>query len=71
MRYKIIKFGDRDGNGAIVQASGFFSVTTWTANNDNYGFEKWVCRENGKFKYKAVGSIDLFYKSQFDTRTSQ
>ncbi len=25
MRYKIIKFGDRDGNGAIVQASGFFS----------------------------------------------
>lgn len=70
MRYKIIKFGDRDGNGAIVQTSGFLSVTTWTANND-YGFEKWVCRENGKFEYKALGSIDLFYKSQFDTRISQ
>ena len=71
MRYKIIKFGDRDGNGAIVQASVFFSVTTWTANNDNYGSEKWVCRENGKFEYKVLGSIDLFYKSQFDTRISQ
>lgn len=71
MRYKIIKFGDRDGNGAIVQASGFLSVTTWTANNDNYGFEKRVCRENGKFEYKAFGSIDLFYKSQLDTRITQ
>lgn len=71
MAHKIIRFGDRDGNGAIVQVSTLFSVTTWTANNDKNGFEKWVCREDGKYEYKGFGNIDLFYKAQFDTRMNQ
>jgi hypothetical protein len=72
MAYKIILFGDRDGNGAIVQVSTLFSVTTWTANNDNKGFEKWVCRETGETKHKGVWcAIDFFYVAQYDTRMNQ
>lgn len=72
MAYKIISFGDRDGNGAIVQVSTLFSVTTWTANNDDKGFEKWVCRETGEFKFKGVYcKIDFFYVAQYDTMMNQ
>ncbi|MEV9060029.1 hypothetical protein AB0118_07300 [Klebsiella quasipneumoniae] len=66
--YKIIKMGDREGNGAIVEHVDWFSVKTWTANNDDKGFEKWVCRETGEFKFKGVYcKIDFFYVAQYDT----
>lgn len=65
---KIIKFGDREGNGAVVEKSGWFSKSTWTANNDSQGFEKWICRETGQSEYKILSSIDKFYKAQFDTQ---
>lgn len=65
---QIVKFGDRDGNGAIVEKSGWFSKSTWTANNDTEGFEKWICRETGEHVYKTLSCIDKFYKAQFDTK---
>lgn len=68
-KYEIIRMGDREGRGAIVKQTSFFSESTWTANNDDELFAKWVCRESGKFKFKGVYcDIDFFYKAQYDTR---
>jgi len=65
---KIIKFGDREGNGAVVEKSGWFGKSTWTANNDKEGFEKWVCRETGEHEYKTLSRMNNFYQAQFDTQ---
>ncbi|EOH0528255.1 hypothetical protein ACLMVZ_002918 [Klebsiella aerogenes] len=67
-KYSVIKMGDREGNGAIVKKSGLFFSSTWTANNDDERFERWVCRETGEVKYKGPYCyLDFFYKAQFDT----
>ena len=66
---RIVKFGDREGIGAVVQEEGWFRTKTWTANDDNKIFGKWVCRETGEIKYKgAYCYLDHFYKAQFDTK---
>lgn len=72
MKFKIIRFGDSEGNGAIVEKRGWLGTTTWTANNDDKIFEKWVCRETGRYVFKGpYCSIDYFYTAQFNTRPEE
>lgn len=68
-RFEIIKWGDREGIGAVVKKKYLFWTSTWTGNDDSSMFGKWVCRETGEFVFKdGVCPIDHFYKAQFDTQ---
>lgn len=78
-KLKIVKFGDERGIGAIVEATSFFGILTrtWTlvprSNNDGtimeyWGFDKWTCRETGRWHYRLLCRICTFYTAQFNTR---
>lgn len=75
--YKVLKFGDRDGVGSIVQKTSFWgSVTTWTMVPDdkhNGLFDEWVCIESGSSECRDNPYIEIerFYQAQYRTKNHE
>lgn len=78
MALKILKYGDKDGIGAVVEeTTGFGKVKTWsvmpfTSDDErlNQLTKKWVCRETGEHRYASVGADEIngFYMVNFTTQ---
>lgn len=70
--YKIIRFGDEQGVGAIVEEKRLFrKPTTWTVvpyRNDISTFDKWVCLQTGATHFRGSWDGCYFYGAQFNTK---
>lgn len=67
-KYRVIKFGDCDGVGSIVEVKGLLRTRTYTVQNNNLGsdWKIWICFEDGKLMFAdgLARVIDRFYKAQ-------
>lgn len=68
-KYRVLKFGDCDGVGSIVEVKGFFRTRTYTVKQNNLGsdWKIWMCFEDGKLMFAdgLASGIDRFYKYQY------
>lgn len=82
-KYKVLKYGDARGVGAIVEETvGFLwrtQVRTWTCVSapgfeDDSDFDQWVCRETGQSieADPLYGeAIPAFYRANYNTYTKE
>lgn len=66
--YRVIKFGDYNGVGSIVEKSTLFYVRTFTVLPDDElgSLKKWTCYETGYYEFAngIAKELDNFYKAQ-------
>lgn len=67
-KYRVIRFGDYNGVGSIVEKSTLFYVRTYTVlPDDELGrLKKWTCYETGSYEFSdgMAKELDNFYKAQ-------
>lgn len=74
-KFKVVRFGDARGIGAIVEEKPFFGrKKTWTLvpGEDKYGnplddrfMDFWVCRETAERNSLYFSDAGRFYKAMF------
>lgn len=79
-KFRVIKFGDQRGIGAVIEKRSLFNVTTWTLCPDRNGkgdveeecgLDKWTCRETGDWHYRGMWAGCRFYEAQFLTQENK
>ncbi|CAD5236310.1 hypothetical protein PP187_gp321 [Klebsiella phage vB_KvM-Eowyn] len=82
-KYKVLKYGDARGRGAIVQETigvlWFTVVRTWTSMHepglqDYPRYDQWICRETGKsiMSHPEFGkALPAFYRANYNTRNKE
>lgn len=77
VKFKFIKDGVSDrGLGGVIETHSIFGIKQWVllpsqdGLEDETVFDKWVCKNNGHFKFAVSWSGDLFYRANRGTESA-